>query len=191
MKIGIDISQTAYENTGVANYVRNLVENLAKIDKENEYILFFSSLRKDIPRFVKDLMRNNKRFTLRRKRLPPTMLDVFWNKLHVMPIEDVVGDVDVFVSNDWVQPPTRHAKMVTVLYDLIIYKYPEETHNMFKFNFRSMNISPNIVASQRKRLDWVKKECEMIICISEQTKKDAIEILGIEENRLRVVRPGI
>jgi len=42
MKIGIDISQLAFENTGVSNYLSDLVQNLVKIDTKNEYILFFS-----------------------------------------------------------------------------------------------------------------------------------------------------
>jgi len=46
MKIGIDISQTAYPATGVANYLKNLVKKLLEIDQKNEYVLFFSSLRK-------------------------------------------------------------------------------------------------------------------------------------------------
>lgn len=49
MRIGIDVSQMAYEQTGVGKYVRNLVNNLLKIDGENEYVLFFSSLRRDFP----------------------------------------------------------------------------------------------------------------------------------------------
>ena len=48
MKIGIDISQLAYERTGVANYLSKLIEYLLKEDKENEYVLFFSSLRRKL-----------------------------------------------------------------------------------------------------------------------------------------------
>jgi glycosyltransferase involved in cell wall biosynthesis len=178
MKIGIDISQTAYEGTGVANYVQRLVENLAMTDKKNEYVLFFSSLRKKVPAFAEEVVRKNKKFNLKIKKMPSTMLDVFWNKLHIMPVEDLVGDVDVFLSSDWTEPPSKRAKKVTILYDLVVYRYPEETHK-------------RIVQTQRRRLGWVKKECDLILCISEQTKRDAMEILGIEEKRLRVVYPGI
>ena len=45
MKIGIDISQLAYERTGVANVLGRMIEQLFAIDTQNEYILFFSSLR--------------------------------------------------------------------------------------------------------------------------------------------------
>ena len=43
MKIGIDISQIAYEGTGVGNFVENLVKQLITVDRKNEYVLFFSS----------------------------------------------------------------------------------------------------------------------------------------------------
>lgn len=176
MKIGIDISQTAYEGTGVANYLQNFVQNLLKTDKKNEYILFFSSLRRPIPEFVKSLL--NSRIKLKTRRMPPTMLNVFWNKLHIMPIEDLIGPIDIFISSDWTQPPSRKAKLATILYDLIIYRYPEE-------------MDLKIVYAQRDRLRWVKKECDLTFCISESTKQDAKDILGIEDSKLKVIYPGI
>ena len=86
MKIGIDISQIAFERTGVANYVRNLLENLVKIDKENEYVLFFSSLRRKLPSFFINELTNS-RVKIREFKFPPTLLDFLWNRLHVFPIE--------------------------------------------------------------------------------------------------------
>lgn len=178
MKIGIDISQTAYENTGVANYVKNLVEHLVEMDNKNEYVLFFSSLRKKVPFFAEEIVKKKKNVRIKSLKYPSTLLDVFWNKLHIMPIEEVLGPLDLFISSDWTQPPSRNAKMVTILYDLVVYRYPEETH-------------ARIVQTQRRRLNWVKKECDIIFCISKSTMQDAKDILGISEDRLRVVYPGI
>lgn len=185
MKIGIDISQTAYEKTGTSVFTKNLVESLLKIDKKNEYVLFFSSLRGKMP----DIKINNKTI-IKKFRLPPSALSFLWNKLHIFPIENFIGDVDVFITSDWTEPPTKKAKKATILYDLIIYKYPEETHNRTEFNPLKFIISPNIVSSQRQKLKWVKKESDIIFCISESTKKDAMEILGIPKDKLKVVYPG-
>lgn len=175
MKIGIDISQIAYQKTGVANYLQNLVQQLLKIDKKNEYVLFFSSLRGELP--DKSLFQGEN-VQLKTFKMPPTLLHTMWNKLHVFPIEWFIGDVDVFISSDWTQPPVKNAKKATILYDLIVYKYPEETDS-------------TIVAVQKKRLTWVKKECDMIFCISESTKKDAMELLGISESKLHVIYAGV
>lgn len=189
MKIGIDISQTAYEGTGVANYLTKLVEHLLAVDKENEYVLFYSSAR--IPFQAENLsIADKKNIQIKTFKFPPTLLDFLWNKLHIFPIEWLIGNVDVFISSDWVQPPLKNAKGVTVLYDLIIYKYPEESHDQLRFNIKNMNLSANIVASQKRRLRWVKKECSKILCISQATKNDAREILKIEEEKLAVIYPG-
>ena len=189
MKIGIDISQLAYPGTGVANYLKNLVEHLIASDKENEYVLFYSSMRKKIEDSGFKIQESGPRINIKTFRLPPTMLDFLWNKLHIFSIENFIGNVDVFISSDWTQPPSR-AKQMTVLYDLIVYKYPEETHNQWKFSLKNFLVKPNIVASQKRRLKWVKKECDKILCISEATKKDAMQILGIPEEKLEVVYPG-
>ena len=58
MRIGIDISQIAYEGTGVANYLSNLVRELVKSNNQ-EYILFFSSLRRTLPLEFEDEMKRS------------------------------------------------------------------------------------------------------------------------------------
>ncbi len=174
MRIGIDISQIAYEKTGVSIYLSNLVKNLIQEDKENEYVLFYSSLRRNLPsNFLIE-----KNVTVKKFKLPPSVLDLIWNKLHIMPIENFIGSVDVFVTSDWTEPPTKKAKKATILYDLIVYKYPNETHK-------------KIIEVQKRKLKWVKKETNRIICISEATKKDAQEILGISKDKLSVAYPGV
>ena len=180
MKIGIDISQLAYSNTGVANYLQNFVEALFSSDSKNEYVLFYSSLRRPIQnsKFKIQNKLQNSNFKIKTFRLPPTLLDLLWNRLHVLPIESLIGDVDIFITSDWTEPPTKKAKKATILYDLIVYKYPEETHE-------------KIIATQKRKLEWVKKESDVIFCISQSTKQDAMQILGIPEERLRVAYPGI
>lgn len=173
MKIGIDISQLAYERTGVANYLTTLVENLAKVDKENDYILFYSSLRRPVP----NLKIDNPRFKIKAYKFPPTFLERLWNKFHRFPIENFIGDIGVFITSDWVEPPSKNAKKATILYDLISYKYPAETH-------------PRIVEVQKRKMSWSRDETDLFLAISQSAKKDAIDILGIEESKIKVIYPG-
>ena len=177
MRIGIDISQIAYEGTGVSQLVANLVEYLLKIDKKNEYVLFYSSLRRNF-QFSIFNFQSNHNFQVKKFKIPPSLLDLLWNRLHVLPIEWLIGEVDVFITSDWTEPPTLKAKKATILYDLIAYKFPNETDK-------------KIIATQKRKLKWVRKESDIIFCISEATKKDAMEILGIEEKRLKVIYPGV
>jgi glycosyltransferase involved in cell wall biosynthesis len=177
MRIGIDISQLAYANTGVANYLGKLVASLIELDKEHEYVLFYSSLRKELDSSFVNVLTSS-RVSFKYAKFPPSLLDLLWNKLHVLPIERLIGDVDVFITSDWTEPPVRKAKKLTILYDLIVYKYPQET-------------AKKIVQTQIRKLKWVKKESDMILCISEATKRDAVEILGIPTEKLKVIYPGL
>ncbi|OGH05955.1 MAG: hypothetical protein A2W22_03440 [Candidatus Levybacteria bacterium RBG_16_35_11] len=188
MIIGIDISQLAYQGTGVAGYLENLVKELIRLDKKNKYILFFSSFRNSLKAEILNLKSN--RVVIRQFKFPPTLLDFFWNRLHILPIESFIGDIDIFITSDWTEPPTKKAKKATILYDLIIYKYPEETHAKTEFNPFKFIISPNIVKSQKRKLKWVKKESDAVFCISKSTIKDAREILGIEKAKLFTTYPG-
>ena len=152
MRIGIDISQVQYAGTGVEQYLTQLVQWLLKVDKKNEYILFFSSLRRNFQFEIFNFQSNKKNLKIKTFKIPPLILDMLWNRLHIIPIEWLIGDVDVFISSDWTQPPTK-ARKATILYDLIVYKYPQE-------------MDRKIVQTHKRRLAWVKKECDIIFCIS-------------------------
>ena len=144
MKIGLDISQLAYTNTGVANYLLNFVTTLIKLDSSNEYVLFYSSFSKTLNDTGLKIHQNDN-VTIKRYKIPTQMLEFIWNRLHIFPIENFVGDVDVFITSDWTEPPIRKAKKATILYDLIVYKYPQETHE-------------KIISVQKRKLQWVKKK---------------------------------
>lgn len=176
MRIGIDVSQVAYEGTGVATYVRKLVAELLRIDKKNEYVLFGASLRRRNV-FYKFFDRKN----LVTIPIPPTLLDILWNQLHIFPVEWFTGPLDIFWSSDWTQSPLISAKGVTTIHDLTILRYPES----FGRGLR------NIVEVQKRRLQHAASECSAFFCDSEATKRDAMELLKIPENKLFVVYPGL
>ena len=176
MKIGIDVSQLAYSNTGVANYLENLVRELIK-SKENEYVLFFSSLRRNTPPSV-DAFAKNSNVSLRTFRFPPIALNLMWNNFHLFPIENFIGQVYLFITSDWTEKKKKKAKKATILYDLIVYKFPNET-------------DAKIITVQKKKLSWVKKESDLVFCISDSTKNDAKEILHIDKSKLKVIYPGL
>lgn len=167
MRIGIDISQIVFEGTGVATYTRNLVENLLKIDDKNRYVFFGASLRRS--QSLRDFAYSPKTIL----PIPPAGLSLLWNDWHIFPVENFIGMVDVFHSSDWTQPPTK-AKKVTTIHDLIVYKSPESSH-------------PKIIETQQKRLEWIRKECDLIIVDSQSTQMDCQEILGIPREKTRVI----
>lgn len=188
MKIGIDISQIVHEGTGVAMYTRQLVKELLRQNGKNEYILFGASLRKKeiLDDFASELKNDGLKFKTSFWLVPPTFLDEIWNQIHHVKVERLIGKIDVFHSSDWTQPPTK-AKKITTIHDMVIYKYPQFSHNKTEFRTDVFAPSANIVSTHKRRNVWVKKECDLIIADSEATKKDIVENLGIPEGKIRVV----
>ncbi len=189
MKIGIDISQTAFRGSGVDRYTRNLIDALLTYDTKNEYVFFYSSLRIPLDPEIKKSIK--KPHTVRTFKMPPTLLSFMWNTLHLFPIQTFIGDVDVFMSSDWTQPPTKHAKTITTIHDMVVYRYPETAHPKTKVDAGRLQISANIVAQQKKRHMRVKKDVELILADSAHTKKDIQEFLDITPSRIELLYPAV
>jgi len=169
MKIGIDISQIVY-GTGVSTYTRNLIEALLSIDKDNEYVVFGGSLRrKGELAYLASLKGNIGGKTY---PFPPTIADILWNRLHVLKIEKLVGDLDIFHSSDWTQPPSNAFK-VTTIHDLVPLRFPQYSH-------------PRIVSAHKARLKHIRREIDVVIVPSNSTKEDLMAS-GVSEDKIRVI----
>jgi len=173
MKIAIDISQAIY-GTGVSVYTKNLVSNLIRLYPEDEFILFGGSFRRrrELISLAKKL-----KGTPRISPFPPTLLDFIWNSLHILPVEKLVGQVDVIHTSDWTEPPSKLPKVTTV-HDLIPFKYPQTT-------------TDTIRQVHKKRLHWVLRESDKIIAVSRSTKDDLISILKVPEGKIVVIPEGV
>jgi len=170
MKIAIDVSQVVY-GTGVSVYTKELVKNLLKIDKKNQYFLFGGALRQ-IPTLKEYLGGLSGNFSSKVYPLPPTLADILWNRLHVLPIEKLIGEVDIFHSSDWAQPPSEAFKVTTV-HDLTPLRFPKLTH-------------PTIYKAHKARLRWAKEEVDRVIVPSDATKEDLLSY-GFNEAKVRVI----
>ena len=160
--VGMDISQLAHKG-GVNTYTKNLTEQLSKF-KQLEMVYFYSSLR--MP--YRGELKNIKRY-----RLPPTIFELFFNRIRNIFIEKFLGPLDIFHSSDWTQPPSK-AKKVTTYHDVVAIKYPRWSH-------------PKIVAVQKRRLKIVEKEIDMVIAVSESAKRDLLEVSSIPEEKITVI----
>ncbi|HSX18649.1 MAG TPA: glycosyltransferase family 1 protein [Candidatus Saccharimonadales bacterium] len=176
MKIAIDVSQIVY-GTGVSNYIKNLVENLLKIDQENQYILFGSSLRSysKLGEFAAGL-NQYKNVEFKFIHFPPTILEPLMNTLRIVPIEKFIGEVDIFHSSDWTQPKVKSqdTKKVTTIHDMVPFLFPSSTHK-------------KILSTFKRKMDIVKKDVDMILADSQSTKEDVIKFLQIDEEKIHVV----
>jgi len=172
MIVGLDISQVQYTGTGVGNYTYHLVKELLTMPGNHQLTLFGGSLRGFSK--LKSTADSLDAQTTKIYPLPPSLLEVLFNQFHQPPIEFFTGPIDVFHASDWTQPSAKKAKLITTIHDLTTLKYPDHHH-------------PKTIAAQARRLKWVKREAATIICDSQATKQDVINLLGINPDRLHVV----
>ncbi|MDO9027910.1 MAG: glycosyltransferase family 1 protein [Candidatus Roizmanbacteria bacterium] len=180
MKIGIDISMLVYQGSGVANYTYNLVKHLLKDDKKNEYRLFYSSFRRP-----KNFYYLNGFRQLGAKvydyRFPPSFLKFVWGKHHLLPVEWLIGKVDVFHSSDFLRPPlSAKTKAITTIHDLTWKLFPE---------FHEQRIIDAHEWKLKKTIEYG----DTIITDSQNTKKDLLKYYPHiqKTNRVEVIYPGI
>ena len=125
MKIGIDISQLNYEGTGVGNFTYNLVRSLLLNDKNNEYRLFYASLHKLNSPILNDFEKLGAKVFC--YPIPHKVLHFLWGMNDLMPIDLLIGKVDVMIFSDYLRPPTLYkTKGITIIHDLIWKLFPEK-----------------------------------------------------------------
>ena len=82
--------------------------------------------------------------------------------------------MDVFHAWDYLQPPVKKAKVITTIHDLTTIKFPLYHHE-------------STVEAQTHRLRWVRREADIVLADSLATKNDIVELLGIPEEKIKVV----
>ncbi len=172
MHVAIDISQVIF-GTGVSRYTKELINHLVDL-KDIRLTLFGGSLRRrqEINNFAKRLPKT----IVKTFPFPPTLSNHLWNTLHILPIEKLIGPVDLVHTSDWSEPPSKYPKVTTV-HDLSFLKNPEF-------------MSASIRQVHKKRLYWAVKEDVKIIAISHATKTDLLDYFDIAPDRVEVVYEG-
>jgi glycosyltransferase involved in cell wall biosynthesis len=173
IRIGIDISRTIEESTGVGYYAKNLVHALAKVDSENDYILygiFYDCYpkgwkRADIPK--------TSNFRLHQKNFPSWWADRKWKNFGKYK-EKLFGGIDILHSTAFTMPLVSKPKVVVTIHDLSIFIYPEH-HTEANYQFVTRNVHQ---AARR---------ANFIIAVSESSKREVMRFLHMPEEKIGVV----
>jgi len=176
MKIGIDISQVVYEGTGVSRFTKGLINTILKYDRNNEWVFFFSSLRRSLQPEIKDAI-SKKHYSLVKRKFPPKLLAGLFIKIG-FNVESINKSLDWFITSDWAEIPSLKTKKATIVHDLVYLRFPSLVEKTIK-------------NTQIDRLNRVKNESSLIFADSESTKNDLMELLKIDKKKITVNYPGV
>ncbi len=175
MKIGIDIRPTQEFKQmfrGIGYYTRSLVKHLSEIDEKNQYFLYCSSARP-----VEKIIINSN-FTFNPSSFPwkyairNRLLE--WQLVTPSNLRNEKYRVFHFTFPQSV-PWVKTAKSVVTVHDLISI--------IFSDHYKHNRLRPVY--------DWLwtrsLKQAELIIAVSENTKKDIVNYLNVPEEKIKVI----
>ncbi|HYI16255.1 MAG TPA: glycosyltransferase family 1 protein, partial [Thermomicrobiales bacterium] len=114
MRIALDATPAAVQHAGVGRYARELLAALVTLPGNDEYLLATSASDSDNQRLLAQLAPGRRR-ELRRLPLNPRWSTLAWHRLRVpVPVESLIGQFDVFHGTDFVVPPSRRPRVVTI-----------------------------------------------------------------------------
>jgi len=177
MRIGIDIRTLMdAQYSGVSEYTFNLIKEILRLDNHNEYRLFYNSFGDclNIPEF------KEKNVKLVKYNYPNKILNYLFFKIFNYPKIDKELEVDIFFMPhiNFIGKSSASKSLVTI-HDLSFLKYPEFFSWRKNFWHKMVNVKKLI------------KRFNIVIAVSENTKRDIIELCGVNENRVKVIYPGL
>lgn len=186
MRIGLDARLLPYQQKeGMATYASHLIRGLLKQSPADEFIFFYNFFRRGRKKFILDL-KEFKNGHNRVFRIPGSVLDWFWMKAYFPPIELFLGKLDIFhtlgiaTSEPHVYiTPQLYGKRVVTLHDTIPLKFPQE--------FRAVLDLKKF----REALIYVISKADAVVCNSECTRKDIIELCAAAQKKVCVVYHGV
>lgn len=171
MRIGIDVRILETNGAGFERYLCHLLENLAKIDEKNEYVLYSDHYINRQSLYLKD------NFSI--KVIKKFGHSQIWTNFS-LPKEVEKDKLDIFhfpASSIWLN---KRKRTVVTLHDISPVLFPE------------LQMASKKMLLYFKFLFWlIKNKADIIITDSEKSKADLLRYLKLNENRIRVICPGV
>ncbi|MCH7492260.1 glycosyltransferase family 4 protein [Patescibacteria group bacterium] len=176
MRIGIDARFYGTYGKGLGRYTQKLIENLEKVDDQNEYVIF---LRKEN---WEDYQPINSRFT-------KVLADYRWYTIveqFFMPIVIWRHRVDIMHFTHFNVPFLYFGKFVVTIHDLILIKYPTaRATTLGPLFYRIKHAAYMLII---RSAIWRAKK---IIAVSEYTKKEILKYFRTSPEKILVTYEAV
>ena len=174
MNIGFDAKRLFFNQRGLGNYSRDTVRILSHQRPDNHYYLFTPSTKNAIPFTLQENCPIVQPKGLFERQLPSVWRS-YWSSRDIKRL-----NLDIYHGLSHELPvgiEKTGAKSVVTMHDIIFLKYP----HLYPFIDRKLY--------ERKYLRSC-RVADVVVAISEQTKRDLIEYASIDDRQIRVVYQG-
>lgn len=174
MRIGIDAR--LWGESGVGRYIRNLVWELSKIDRVNQYILFLRDENEVGPRKLPENWQSRK-------------VDIRWHTVEEQLRFPAIlnrENLDLVHFPYFSVPIFYKRPFIVTIHDLILHHFPTGEATTLPLSFYQLKLlGYKFVISQAA------KKAKKIITVSNATKKEIIRHLGVDEDKVIVTYEGM
>jgi glycosyltransferase involved in cell wall biosynthesis len=180
--IGIDYTAAAWQGAGIGRYTRELVRAAVAQDNRHNFRLFYAAggLPANSP-YVADLRRlcaDHPHVRAAPIPLTPQVLTRLWQRLRLpLPVELLVGRIDIVHAPDFVLPPTRARTLLTV-HDLSFLIGPQWC-------------DPGLRRYLARAVPRSLRRANMVVADSYATRDDLVRLLGADPQRVAVIHLGV
>jgi glycosyltransferase involved in cell wall biosynthesis len=181
LRIGIDYTAAVHQRAGIGRYTRGIVSALAGQSTEDTFVLVVAGDgAEDVPPQQRSRAQAlGPNFRVRQLPLSRRFWTIVWQRLRVpLPVDVLVGAMDVFHSPDYVLPPVRRGRKLVTIHDLSFLRNPEGAEPSLR------RYLSEVVPRSARRAD-------LILADSESTRQDVVELLGVAPEGVDVVYPGV
>jgi glycosyltransferase involved in cell wall biosynthesis len=171
MQICIDATSLLLRSAGVKNYVYHWMRSLQEDSKEHIFSAY--------PLLGKIGDLNHEASVLSPLQTIPRLALLHLMNLRFNPgIDYLMAGIDVFHASNQVRNPPKRTRLTGTLYDMTCLLMPQ--------NHTSGNVN-----AERNFADKVLSRADGLIAISNNTKVDAVNLLGLNPDRIAVIYPGV
>lgn len=171
MRIVIDATPALVRSAGVKNYIHHWVRHLRQQARGEEIRVF---------PFLDDLGELNHQVSPLGKAATTSRLG-FVHALRIFGpalLDKAVGDADVFHASNLIRAAPRHARLTATLHDMTSWLMPDR------------NTKASCTADF-EFADRILSRADGLIAVSENTRQDAIRLLGIAPETITTIHSGV
>jgi glycosyltransferase involved in cell wall biosynthesis len=175
MRIGIDYTSAATQGAGIGRYTRELMRALLALPSDNRYAFFYASRQR-----IDESKIQNPKSKIHRLPFHDKWLMRVWHRLRIpIPVELIVGPIDLFHSPDFTLPPTLPGvPTLLTVHDLSFIRDPDSAW-------------PSLRAFLNKAVPRSVKRATHVLADSQATKDDLIELFGAPAEKITVLYSGV
>ena len=173
-RIAIDMSPLVHGSRAISHCTSSIVDQLIQY-KDIEFKLLYFDYKYQFDRYLRPL---NERVEERVIPIPYRLLIPAWRRLSFPHLEMIAPDCDLLYTNEFYFPPTKHTLVLATIHGLSYRIIPEKIASQF-------------VKSFNKGLSFILKNADYFVAVSETTKTELVNNVGVAPERVYVLTHGV